>query len=56
MFVMSQSSQNQRAAEDAELREMFPLVKNWRQLYTFVLVELVVLIGLFAWFSAAYAP
>lgn len=45
-----------REQEDAELRELFPLVKSWRSLYTFVLVELVVLIGLFAWFSAVYAP
>ncbi|MEO1451724.1 MAG: hypothetical protein AAFV07_19500 [Bacteroidota bacterium] len=42
-------------SEDEELREIFPLFKKWRHLYTFVLVELGVLIILFYLFSQAFA-
>lgn len=41
--------------ENEELRQLFPLAKRWRQLYAFVLIELVVLIGLFYWFGQAFA-
>lgn len=32
-----------------------PFVKSWPQLYAVVLTELVVLVGLFYWFSQAFA-
>jgi hypothetical protein len=53
---MPDTPQDHRAEENEELLAMFPLAKSWRSLYAFVLVELVVLIGLFALFSHAYAP
>lgn len=40
--------------EDEELRRLFPLVKSWRHLYAFVLIELLVLIGLFYAFGRAF--
>jgi len=39
---------------DKDLYEMFPLFKKWRNLYAFVLIELVILIILFYLFSQAY--
>ena len=44
----------EREKENQELQELFPFVKRWRSLYLFVLVELIVLIGLFYWFSQAF--
>lgn len=52
---MEPDKQQQREAENAELREMFPFFKSWRSLYLFVLGELAVLIGLFYWFSQAFS-
>ncbi|MEO0471727.1 MAG: hypothetical protein AAF206_19020 [Bacteroidota bacterium] len=40
---------------DEDLRKIVPFLKTWRQLYIIILVELVVLIGLFYLFSQAYA-
>ena len=52
---MDPEKQKQKEAEDAELRELFPLFKSWRSLYFFVLGELTVLILLFYWFSQAFS-
>lgn len=41
--------------ENEELRSVFPLFKNWKSLYAFVLGELLVLIVLFYLFSRAYS-
>ncbi|MEZ4775010.1 MAG: hypothetical protein R3D00_17635 [Bacteroidia bacterium] len=38
-----------------ELRKIVPFIKNWNTFYALVLGELVVLIGLFYWFSKAVA-
>ena len=40
---------------DEELRKVFPFFKNWRQLYLFVLGELLVLIVLFYLFSSYFS-
>lgn len=52
---MDLEKQQQRDAEDKELRELFPLFKSWKSLYFFVIGELVVLIALFYWFSQAFS-
>ncbi len=52
---MDTDKQQQRDAENEELRELFPLFKSWRGLYLFVLGELAVLIVLFYWFSQAFS-
>jgi len=41
--------------EQEELKQIFPFVKSWRQLYILVLTELAVLIVLFYIFSKIYS-
>jgi len=43
------------SSENDELRQLFPLAKSWTRLYAFVLLELLVLIGLFYWFGQAFS-
>lgn len=45
----------QERHENEELQKIFPLASSWRQLYTFVLVELIVVIGLLYLFSQVFS-
>lgn len=48
---MNDEKENYAQKELEELQQVMPFVKSWNQLYAFVLIELLVLIVFFYFFS-----